>query len=244
MKIPYHQSNRIRKNSGAGSLLRVLFVASALALPATAASWVGYVNVFDNASGTKGSFIFGSGWGVSDLKTTIVTSNPGTLAGDQLILQPNFNTYADNPGDPFWRDNAGAGPGGNKWMEANVYVETNPIAETTFTLQGVVDANDLDPAYQAQAFIKVLDPNAGFATVLNNTIALPADGTITVTSDLAIYQGLLLQTGFLVSGLNANPINEAALGSVGVRLVPEPSSAGLLGIGALFAVMGRRRKGA
>lgn len=242
MKIQYLQSNRIRKNSCAESLLRVMIVGSALALPASAASWIGYMNVFNNDSGAQGGFVFGQGWGVADLKTTIVTSNPGTLVGDQLTLQPNFNTYADNPGDPFWRDNAGAGPDGNKWMEANVFVETSSIAEPTFTLQGVVDNYTLDSAYQAQAFIKVLDPSQGFATVLNDTIALPASGSFTVNSDLSSYQGLLLQTGFVVSGLNANPDNETTLGNVKVTLVPEPSSVGLLGIGGLLAVMGRRRK--
>ena len=233
--------------------MRIMFVASALALPATAASWIGYVNVFNNDSGAQGSYIFGSGWGVADLKTTIVTSNPGTLVGDQLILQPNFNTYVDSLSGTdadraFWTNSTDGGvtPGsdGNKWMDANVFVETIPIAEPTFTLQGVVEANTLDPAYQSLAFIKVLDPNQGFATVLNDSIALPTSGSFTVTSDLSPYQGLLLQTGFAVSGLNANPVDEPALGSVAVTLVPEPSSAGLLGIGALIAAMGRRRKGA
>ncbi len=223
-----------------------MFVSSALALPATAASWVGYMNVFFNDGGSKGGFVFSQGWGVADLKTTETTSNPGTIIGDQLVLQPNFNTYTDNPGDPFWRDNAGAGPGGNKWMEANTYVETNPLAVTSYTLQGTVDANDLDTSlYTAEAFIKVLDPNAGFATVLNDRITLPTEGPFVVTSDLSLYQGMILQAGFTMNGLNANIVNEAALGSVAVTLVPEPSSAGcLLGIGALFAVMGRRRKGA
>jgi len=250
MKIQYLQSNRIRKNSCAESLLRVMIVGSALALPASAASWDGFMNVFNNDSGAQGSFVFGQGWGVPQLKTTIETSNPGTLVGDQLTLQPNFNAYADNPGDPFWRDNAGAGPGGNKWMEANVFVETSSIASTTITLQGVVDDYTLDSAYQAQAFIKVLDPSQGFATVLNDTIALPASGSFTVNSDLSSYQGLLLQTGFVVSGLNANPASETALGSVKVTLtsgavaaVPEPSnSMTLMALGAAGVVTWRSRR--
>ncbi|MFZ9935733.1 MAG: PEP-CTERM sorting domain-containing protein [Luteolibacter sp.] len=229
----------------------MLFLTSALALPATAASWVGYMNVFENQSGSQGGYIFGSGWGVSDLKTTIVTSNTGTMVGDQLLLQPNFNTYANSlagaVGDrAFWTNSldggATAGPGGNKWMEANVFVETASISDLSFTFEGLVDSNTLDPAYQAQAFIKVLDPNAGYATVLNNSLALPASGSFSVTADLSSFQGLLLQTGFMVSGLNANPDNESSLGSVAVSVVPEPGSAALLGLGAILAVMGRRRK--
>jgi hypothetical protein len=214
---------------------------------AHAGNWTGYMNVFFNDGGSKGGFVFGQGWGVADLKTTVTTSNPGTIIGDQLVLQPNFNAYTDNPGDPFWRDNAGAGPGGNKWMEANTYVETNPLAVTSYTLQGTVDANDLDTSlYTAEAFIKVLDPNAGFATVLNDRITLPSAGPFVVTSDLSLYQGLILQAGFTMNGLNANIVNEAAYGSVSVSVVPEPSTIGLAAIGVMgslgFLGIRRRRK--
>ncbi len=220
-------------------------MAAAMTLASTAVradGWVGYMNVFFNDGGSQGGFVFGQGWGVADLKTTVTTSNPGTIIGDQLVLQPNFNAYTDNPGDPFWRDNAGAGPGGNKWMEANTYAETNPIAVTSYTLQGTVDANDLDTnLYSAEAFIKVLDPGAGFATVLNDRVALPASGPFVVTSDLSLYQGKLLQVGFTMNGLNANPANEVAFGSVAVTVVPEPSSLGLAAIGlAGLARLARR----
>jgi hypothetical protein len=178
--------------------------------------------------------VFGSGWGVPDLKTTVTTSNPGTIIGDQLVLQPNFNTYTDNPGDPFWRDNAGAGPGGNKWMEANTYVETSSLSVLSYTLEGTVDANDLDTSlYTAEAFIKVLDPNDSFKTVLNDRIALPTAGPFVVTSDLSPYQGMTLQVGFTMNGLNANVVNEAAYGSVSVSVVPEPSTIGLAAVGLI-----------
>ena len=224
----------------------VLAVATALLTgpQASAGDWVGYMNVFNNDGGSQGGFVFGQGWGVADLKTTVTTSNPGTIIGDQLVLQPNFNTYTDNPGDPFWRDNAGAGPGGNKWMEANTLVETNPLAVTSYTLQGTVDANDLDTSlYTAEAFIKVLDPNQGFATVLNDRITLPSAGPFVVTSDLSLYQGLILQAGFTMNGLNANIVNEAAYGSVSVSVVPEPASVGLAALGlAGLAGMARLRR--
>jgi hypothetical protein len=218
----------------AGGCFALAAAAALTTSPALADGWVGYMNVWDNASGSQGGFVFGQGWGVSDLKTTVITSNPGTIAGDQLRLQPNYNTYVDNPGDPFWRDNAGAGPGGNKWMEANTFVETNPLAVTSYTLSGTVDASDLDRTlYTPEAFIKVLDPGAGFATVLNDRITLPTSGPFTVTSDLSLYQGLILQTGFTINGLNANPVNETSFGGVTVSIapVPEPAAAGLAMVG-------------
>ena len=49
------------------------------------------MNVFD----MNGGFQFGSNWAVQDLKTTI-DQNANTIT-----LQPNFNAYADNPGDPY-----------------------------------------------------------------------------------------------------------------------------------------------
>lgn len=204
---------------------------------------IGYMNVFEIDGVGPGGFVFGSAWGVPDLKTTIV-NDPGTMIGTQLILQPNFNTYAENPGDAFWRDNAGAGPGGNKWMEANTIWETPGLSFSSYTFEGNVTSNTLDGAYTAEAFIKVLDPGAGFATVLNDTVLLPATGEgFSITSDLSAFQGLLLQTGFVVNGINANPDFEAALGSVSVTVIPEPSVyAALLGFAALAWVIARRRR--
>lgn len=208
------------------------------------------MNVFNNNGGTQGGFVFGSAWGLGDLKVTLLTSNAGTWVGDQLLLQPNFNTYANSLSGSdadraFWTNSSDGGvvpgPTGNKWMEANVFVETNPITVSSFTFAGVVDANTLDAAYSAQAFIKVLDPGSGFATVLYDTTTLPTSGSFVVTSDLSSLQGLILQTGFMVAGLNANPNQEGALGSVTVTMVPEPKWAGLIAGILVLGMMARQR---
>jgi PEP-CTERM putative exosortase interaction domain len=220
-----------------------------IAVPAAhAGDWTGYMNVFNNDGGSQGTFVFGQSWGVADLKTTVNTSNPGTIIGDNLTLEPNYNTYADNPGDAFWRDNGGAGPGGNKWMEANTIFEVNPIGVLEYALTGTVDANTLDSGYTAEAFVKVLD-SGSFVTLLNDRVTLPTSGTFAITSDLTFYQGQILQTGFTISGLNANPADAATLGSVTVTVtqpVPEPGTIGLATIGLIgslgYTAIRRRRK--
>ena len=231
-----------------------LALAAVLAISATTASagdWTGYMNVFQNAAGSQGAYIFGSGWGVSDLKTTISNSSAGTIIGDQLVLQPNFNTYADSLGGTngdrlFWTNSSdgGATPGplGNKWMNASTYSETASLAVPSYTLAGTVTSNSLNTSlYTAKAFIKVLDPNNGYATVLNDQVTLPASGPFVVTSNLTPYQGLLLQVGFSMDGLNANPADAVSYGSVGVSIVPEPSTYALLAFGGFAAAALRRR---
>jgi hypothetical protein len=231
-----------------------LTLAAVLAISATTASagdWLGYMNVFQNAAGSQGAYIFGSGWGVSDLKTTISNSSAGTIIGDQLVLEPNFNCYADSlagtNGDRlFWTNSSdgGATPGplGNKWMNANTFVETGNLAVPSYTLAGTVTSNSLNTSlYTAKAFIKVLDPNNGYATVLDDEVTLPASGPFVVTSNLTPYQGLLLQVGFSMNGLNANPADAVSYGSVGVSIVPEPSTYALLAFGGCAAAALRRR---
>jgi hypothetical protein len=48
-------------------------------------------------------------WALADVKLTIV--------GSTVTLQPTFNTYANNPGDPYWQN----GAIGNKNLELNIF---------------------------------------------------------------------------------------------------------------------------
>jgi hypothetical protein len=237
--------------SSARGLLAVAAILLVTATTASAGNWVGYMNVFQNAAGSPGAYAFGSGWGVSDLKTTISNSNAGTIIGDELVLQPNFNTYADSLGGSnaeraYWTNSSdgGATPGplGNKWMNASTYSETLSLAVPSYTLNGTVTSNSLNTGlYTAKAFIKVLDPNNGYATVLDDSVTLPASGPFVVTSNLTPYQGLILQVGFSMDGLNANPADAVSYGSVGVSIVPEPSTYALLAFGGCAAAALRRR---
>lgn len=168
-----------------------------------AANWVGYMNYFFTAA-DGGGFAGGDGWGVPDLKTTIGASN--------ITLQPNYNTY--NASDTFWAN----GAIGNKIMEASTYVEPGSTfngADLTFS--GTVDSYTLDAGYTAKFFIKALDPNNGYSDALGGAkvLDLPTSGTFTVSATASeLASGLVVQYGFVVNGLNANPADEATFGSV------------------------------
>ena len=100
------------------------------------ADQIGFANVYE----TDGTLAFNSGWGVPDLQTIVDPAN------NTLTLQPNFNTYADNPEDPFWVNQSTLL--GNKNFEGNTYVEDNTLVGSELTFEGLVTSNDLDGAGQ------------------------------------------------------------------------------------------------
>jgi autotransporter-associated beta strand protein len=182
-------------------------------------SWNGYMNVFDKLpDGSQGGYVFGSAWGVPDLKTTLIAT-PGTgttITNNAMELFPNYNTY--NAADPFWAD----GAVGNKWMEANTYVEQPNLTQESVTFTGRVDAYTLSPDYTAEAFIKVLDPSNGYSLSLFERQNLAGATDFSLTADTFFFTGQLLQIGFVVTGVNANPADMATLGSVRVTTEPSP----------------------
>lgn len=173
-------------------------------------TWIGYMNVFDLPS-AGGAYQFGSQWAVADMQATLTDD----AITNTLELQPNFNTYADNPTDPFWVDQStGAG---NKFMEASTFVEPGAsFNESHVTFRGDIYSYDLVSDYSVEVFIKALDPNNGYQDALGGsaTMPLPTSGSFEVSaaaSDLAA--GLIIQYGFTVKGPNANPLQEDSLGS-------------------------------
>jgi hypothetical protein len=164
-------------------------------------NWLGYANIFDPATG---DFVFGEPWGVQDIKT-VVDAGAGTLT-----LQPNFNTYAANPTDPFWVDQT-TGLGA-KIFEGNSYIEDNSLAGAELTFSGNVNSNTLDGAYDAVAFIKVF--NANYSVLKQATVALTGATFEVVFTDVNPAEDAVVQYGFQIIGLNANPEDEATLGSV------------------------------
>ena len=164
-------------------------------------NWLGYANIFDPATG---DYIFGEPWGIQDIKT-VVDATAGTLT-----LQPNFNTYADNPTDPFWVDQT-TGLGA-KIFEGNSYIEDNSLAGAELTFSGNINSNTLDAGYDAIAFIKVF--NANYSVLKIATAPLTGANFEVVFTDVNAAEDAVVQYGFQIIGLNANPDNEAALGNV------------------------------
>ena len=172
------------------------------------ATFLGYMNWFELPA-NGGGYVNGSSWTVAALKSV-----PNTGA-NTLTLQPNFNTYAENPTDAYWvNQTTGAG---NKNMQAATYVEDATANGTDLTFQGSVSSYTLDAAYTAKYFIKALDPANGWADVFggSKTFDLPQSGNFSVSATAAeLPAGLVVQYGFEVFGANANPADEVALGSV------------------------------
>jgi hypothetical protein len=170
-------------------------------------NWLGYANVFQT-NGT--SFLFGSAWGLPDLKTTLTAST------NTIKLQPNFNTYANatSPADiAYWTNGAGLG---NKIFEGNSYVENSSLAGQIVTFNGNVTNHNLASGYTAVAFIKGLNPANNYSTDFSVTLPLTTTGAFSLSSVTAIPAGLIVQYGFTIKGLNGNPANETALGNVTV----------------------------
>ena len=199
----------------------------------------GYMNVFEiNGTGDgPGAYQFGSGWGVPDVKS---------ITSDDLTFQlfPNINTYVDNPGDAYWRNNAGGGPDGNKWMEASTFRGyTLAAGETEASLDFDVSAFNLDGRYTLTAFIKTLDPTAGYGvSAIDSAVISGTMGTTTLSIN-SLTAGHILQVGWQMDGINANGATDwgsATSTLESVQVVPEPATAGLMAIFGGGIVLFRR----
>jgi hypothetical protein len=165
-------------------------------------AWFGFMNVFELDETT---FVFNSGWGVGDLKSTV------NCADGRITLQPNFNTYAENPDDPFWV-NQTTGEGA-KFMRANTIVGDNSGLGGEQTFTGGVESYTLSSEYSVVAFIRVF--NADFSALLREmTLPITEAGVFSMTMTETDAADGQVQFGFEVSGPNANPADEGTLGSV------------------------------
>jgi len=172
--------------------------------PLTSATWSGFINTFSIADG---SYQFGFSYPVDQMKTTITSSS--------VTLQPNFAIWTAEASNAAWFDNSSGSQTPVLNIEGNSFVENNDLAGEDLTFSGNISVDDLDAAYTVLAFIKALDPNNGFATVVNKTFEINATGDFSIAATAAeLATGYIIQYGFSVTGPPADPANESALGSV------------------------------
>jgi hypothetical protein len=186
-------------------------------------TWLSYMNVFDHPD-QGGGYLWGNPWGAADL--------PAAFSGTSLTLGPNVNTY--NPSDSYWVRPDGTG---NKQLSANFYVEDASLAGSTVTFSGDVLANTLVSPYTAVAFVKEFTP--GYAPVgqANSQLVGGSPFSVGYTSS----PGNIVQYGFEIFGLNANPETVASLGLVEIAIVPEPAALSLFLMGLAGLVVLRRK---
>jgi hypothetical protein len=169
-------------------------------------TWVGYMNVYflDDLSTPEdeATFLaFGELWGVPDVKSVISVPN------NTVTLYPNYNLFAT--GDPFFVENGQP----QKTSEGSTFKEYTSTTVENVTFSGFVQSKTLSSNYTATAFIKGLDPNADFATVVSISTELVAGQNFNITAE-NMPTGLVVQTGFSVVGLLGNPAQEAENGNV------------------------------
>ena len=164
------------------------------------------------ATGNAASDYGGNAWGLGDLKTFANTFS------NSISLYPNFSAYG-NGLNAYWVN----GAIGSKIFEGSSYVESAGLAGSSLTFTAKVASYTLDAGYTAVAFIKAIDPANNYSTVIDIRTPLVGGQTFTISTAGVIPAGLLVQYGFAIKGLNANPAQEAALGKV----VVGPSGSGV-----------------
>jgi hypothetical protein len=154
--------NRLSVAVFAGLLASSSALAVDVTLPNSAgmpgAPWLGFMNV----SELSGQYVFGSPWGVPDIRASFDD------AAQTMTVTPN----SINDPNPFWYTPAG-GPGstGNKIMDAVVYVQqTGVYGGSILNFSGTILSNTLTSAHTANVFIRDFAPD--FSSF--NEVAIPA----------------------------------------------------------------------
>lgn len=142
-------------------------------------------------------------FGMPDLQS--ITTDNRTF---ELI--PNVNLYddADSGTNTVWRNNGGAGPDGNSILIQSTTFEIGSITPdlTSAMFEFTVDAYDLNARYQVKGYIKVLDPNDGYSVTDSQELTITSLGLKQLSLPISgSYTGQILQAGWDLTGLNANP---------------------------------------
>ena len=170
---------------------------------ATSQAWNAYVNAFNVSDG---GYAFGFAYSVPDLRATPTATS--------MTLEPNIAIWTAEATNAAWFDQGVTPQTANKYIEASSYIEDNTLAGSDLTFTGNVSVSDLGSEYTVVAFVKALDPNAGYATVVNNTADISSTGDFTASATAAeLAAGYIIQYGFAVTGPLADPA-DTTLGSV------------------------------
>ncbi len=159
--------------------------------------WLIFGNVFDPGGG----YLYG--YGVFPAPNNIgnwcdiVTGQGGVDQGDQQLV--------------MYSDYANADHGNGNLIESNLFQEW-PIAagaSGTWVFEFDAKMGDLGGASTALAFIKTLDPNAGYAMtnfITYDTTMLPTTwGTYMLSIDITGLDNQLIQIGFSTTATNYEP---------------------------------------
>ncbi|MEM7629848.1 MAG: VPLPA-CTERM sorting domain-containing protein [Planctomycetota bacterium] len=197
------------------------------------AGWLVGANVFDSTGTTflYNYFAFAAPNG-GPAFSAIDSGQGGPAQGAQQLSV--YNDY----------NNADHGNGSGNRIEANVFREYTIDASNAGTWSFSFDAKlgNLAGASTAFAFIKILDPNAGFAQTGGDIIDLTNTSTewqgYTLSADVDASQaGQIFQIGFFSVASN---FESSGVFYDNLNLVPTPAAAGLLGMGGLIAMRRRR----
>ena len=164
--------------------------------------WLYFGNVFD----AGGNFKFGFGPfaapTVSGQISGVATGEGGPDQGDQqLVVFSNYDCCQPSDGHFNGTDLVETIVFQEPWGTGNGGIPASEIGNI-FTFEFDAKRGNIEGATTAQAFIRTLDPNAGFATTNNvvfDTTNLPTDwGTYSIELDLSdpLLEGQILQFGF------------------------------------------------
>jgi hypothetical protein len=191
----------------------------------------GYMNVYDLPS-NGGAYVFGSGWGVSDLNTTFPSSS-------QVIFTPN--TIGD-PASFWYTPSGGPGSSGNKIMEANLYVQPadGTLSGQTINFEGSVEQFSLVDSYTFRAFI--LDFSPDYSSVIETYTNITHTGNFSVSYTTVNDPTRHVQWGLQMKGPCVWITDVASKGSVTVSAVPEASTCIMLGLAITGMLVPRARR--
>ncbi len=197
--------------------------------------WLVGANVFDaNGNFIYNYFAFPAPNG-GPAFSAITAGQGGAAQGAQQLVTYNDYNNTDHANFP------------DRIIEANFFRDFSiGAADVGITYAFTFDAKlgDIEAPSTAGAFIKTLDPNAGFATtnlVFQDTTNTSVDWTtysLSLTIDASLT-GQIFQIGFLNTASGFNPSGNF-YDNINVAAIPEPGTAGLLMLGLVGCAYRRR----